>query len=252
MNEVGGERVPVRQGPGYEGFARRIYREIRGTDPTRPVIENDWMEPDPDYVFESPILTAHWYGRLSPRYVAELETRLATWARGERPLLMSEFGDWGLPDLEVDEGAFWSYRDQLVRLIASAQWPASTADFVLGTQRYQGLADRFQVELFRRSAGVIGWCVTELTDVPQEFNGLLDLRRQPKGPAYDELRRARRRHDRRFGSQVRARSVGHRRRPPERRSRGDRQRLARGRWQGPSPRAERQRRCRYPLSVAPG
>ncbi len=38
------------------------------------------MEPDPDYVFESPILTAHWYGRLSPRYMAELETRLATWA----------------------------------------------------------------------------------------------------------------------------------------------------------------------------
>jgi hypothetical protein len=190
MNELGGEEPSVRRGPGYEGFARRIYREIRATDPTRPVIENDWMEPDPDYVFESPILTAHWYGRLSPRYMAELETRLATWGRGERPLLMSEFGDWGLPNLDVDEGAFWSYRDQLARLIASAGWPAGTADFVLGTQRYQGLADRFQVELFRRAAGVIGWCVTELTDVPQEFNGLLDLRREPKGPACDELRRA--------------------------------------------------------------
>ena len=90
----------------------------------------------------------------------------------------------------MDEGAFWSYRDQLERLIASAHWPASTAEFVAGTQRYQGLADRLQVELFRRTAGVIGWCVTELTDVPQEFNGLLDLRRRPKGPACDELRRA--------------------------------------------------------------
>ncbi len=60
----------------------------------------------------------------------------------------------------------------------------------MGTQRYQGLADRAQIELFRRTTGVIGWCVTELTDVPQEFNGLLDLRRRPKRPACDELRRA--------------------------------------------------------------
>jgi hypothetical protein len=44
--------------------------------------------------------------------------------------------------------------------------------------------------LFRRTAGVIGWCVTELTDVPQEFNGLLDLLRRAKQPACDEVRLA--------------------------------------------------------------
>ena len=190
MNELGAEQLPVRRGRGYEGFVRRIYREIRNADPTRPVIENDWIEPDPEYVFESPVLTAHWYGRLSPRYMAELETKVTLLAKGERPLFMSEFGDWGLPDLSSDEGTFWSYADELSRLIGSTPWPGSVADFVAGSQRYQGLADRLQIELFRRTAGVIGWCVTELTDVPQEFNGLLDLLRRAKQPACDEVQLA--------------------------------------------------------------
>ncbi len=69
-------------------------------------------------------------------------------------------------------------------------WPGSVAEFVAGTQRYQGLADRFQIELFREFRGLAGWCVTELTDVPMEFNGLLDLLRQPKEPAAEEMRRA--------------------------------------------------------------
>jgi hypothetical protein len=190
MNELGAEQLPVHGGRGYEGFARRIYREIRNADPTRPVVENDWIEPDPEHVFESPLLTAHWYGRLSPRYMAELETKVTLSAKGGRPLFMSEFGDWGLPDLSSDEGTFWSYADDLSRLISSTPWPASVADFVAGSQRYQGLADRLQIELFRRTAGVIGWCVTELTDVPQEFNGLLDLLRRAKQPACEELRLA--------------------------------------------------------------
>jgi hypothetical protein len=190
MNELGAERLSVRQGPGYEGFARRIYREIRGTDPTRPVIENDWVEPGADYVFESSILTAHWYGRLTPRYMAELETKVKLSASGDRPLFLSEFGDWGLPDLGPRASAFWSYGDNLSQLIESTPWPASPDDFVAGTQRYQGLADRLQVELFRRTTGVIGWCLTELTDVPQEFNGLLDLLRRRKQPACDEVRLA--------------------------------------------------------------
>ena len=33
------------------------------------MIENDWVEPDPDRVFSSPILTAHWYGRLHRDYL---------------------------------------------------------------------------------------------------------------------------------------------------------------------------------------
>jgi hypothetical protein len=191
MNELGEARPAIRAGAGYEGFARRLYDAVRDADPTRPVIENDWMEPDPERVFRSPLLTAHWYGRLSRRYLAGLRDRATRWAGTGRPLLLSEFGDWGLPDLSGgDEQHFWRYGAALRALVESTPWPASVADFVAGTQRYQGLADRFQIELLRQVPGVPGWCLTELTDVPQELNGLLDLLRRPKQPAIEEIRRA--------------------------------------------------------------
>jgi hypothetical protein len=204
MNELGAENLAVRAGPGYEGFARRLFEAVQQADPTRPVIENDWIEPDPERVFRSPLLTAHWYGRLSTRYLASLNDRARRWAQTGRPLLLSEFGDWGLPDLD-DGGAqgaggaggaagepaeFWRYGPGLSALVRSTPWPGSVAGFVAGTQRYQGTADRFQVELLRQIPGVPGWCLTELTDVPQEFNGLLDLMRNPKEPAIEEIRLA--------------------------------------------------------------
>jgi hypothetical protein len=191
MNELGEARPSIRAEAGYEGFARRLYDAVRDADPTRPVIENDWIEPDPERVFRSPLLTAHWYGRLSRRYLDGLRDRATRWAGTGRPLLLSEFGDWGLPDLSGgDEQHFWQYGAALRALIESTPWPASVADFVVGTQRYQGLADRFQIELIRQVPGSPGWCLTELTDVPQEFNGLLDLLRRPKQPAIEEIRRA--------------------------------------------------------------
>jgi hypothetical protein len=195
MNELGAEDPAVRPGPGYEGFARRLFEAVRETDPTRPVIENDWMEPDPERVFLSPLLTAHWYGRLSARYLTSLNKRARRWSQTGRPLLISEFGDWGLPDLDADRAPrepapFWRYGPALSALVRSTPWPGSVAGFVEETQRYQGIADRFQIELIRRIPEIPGWCLTELTDVPQEFNGLLDLMRNPKARAIEEIRLA--------------------------------------------------------------
>ncbi|GAA4613146.1 hypothetical protein GCM10023195_56750 [Actinoallomurus liliacearum] len=188
MNELGLEHGPSRASEGYEGFARRLYSAVADADPTRPVIENDWVDPDPDRVFESPILTAHWYGRLSTAYLTELAAKTAPWAASPRPFLMSEFGDWGLPDLSPREDApFWWYGAGLSTAIERTPWPGTVAAFVEGTQRYQGLADRLQIELFRRQDGIAGWCVTELTDVPHEFNGLWSLERAPKPAALAEL-----------------------------------------------------------------
>jgi hypothetical protein len=190
MNELGVDDLDSRTTSEYEGFARRLYAAVRDNDATRPVVENDWIEPDPDSVFCSPLLTAHWYGRLSAPYLRDLTAKTLHWAAGEHALFVSEFGDWGLPALDRTDHAFWSYSDRLGTVIEESAWSGSTSAFVEGTQRYQGLADRLQIEIFRSTPGVVGWCLTELTDVPQEFNGLFDLHRNPKSAAVDEVARA--------------------------------------------------------------
>ena len=191
MNEVGEARWEARQWPGYEAFVRAVAGAVAEHDPTRPVIENDWIEPDPARVFVSPILTAHWYGRLHRDHLDWLEASSAPWAGDERPLFVTEYGDWGLPDMPVLSPApFWDPRQVYADGLASTPWPGSLARFVIGTQRYQGISDRLQTEVFRRHDHIGGYCLTELTDVPQEFNGLLDLHRRPKRVAVAEMARA--------------------------------------------------------------
>ena len=193
MNELGVEApAGFRESPGYAGFARTLHDAITTADPTRPVIENDWVEPDPDHVYVSPIRTAHWYGRLSTRYLDDLAAKTDRYADGRHPLLVSEFGDWGLPatDRPAEQPPpFWWAGDRLAEAIQTLPWPGSVAEFIEGTQRYQGISDRLQGEVLRAHRAVAGWCLTELTDVPQEYNGLWDLDRRPKPAALTEIRR---------------------------------------------------------------
>ncbi len=190
MNEIGDRQTDVRLTPAYEAFARTLVAAVHDADPTRPVIENDWVEPDPPRVFASPILTAHWYGRLHRDWLEKLERKAMRWSRLERPLLVSEYGDWGLPEMpELPEPPFYDTREVWAAALARALWPGSVEDFVAQTQRYQGLSDRLQAEVFRRHDHIGGYCLTELTDVPHELNGLLDLHRNPKRAAIAEVAR---------------------------------------------------------------
>ncbi|MEV4511237.1 glycoside hydrolase family 2 TIM barrel-domain containing protein [Dactylosporangium sp. NPDC049525] len=190
MNEIGAENTDrdVRASAGYERFARMLYALVTDLDGTRPVIENDSVEPGPEHVYRSPILTAHWYGRLSRQYLAALRAKSAAAPVPGKVLLVSEFGDWGLPSLETSttDTPFW-WPVHLADDIAALPWPGTAAAFVEGTQAYQGLADRLQIELFRSTPGIAGWCLTELTDVPHEYNGLWDLERGGKDPAIREV-----------------------------------------------------------------
>ncbi len=191
MNEICDLRREARSWPEYESFARQLFDAVREEDPTRPIIENDWVDPDPDEVFQSPILTAHWYGRLHRDYLDHLDTVTARWADAGRVMLVTEFGDWGLPQMPlVPEPPFWDTRAIYAAGLAETLWPASVGRFVLETQRYQGVSDRLQTEVFRRHDGIAGYCLTELTDVPVELNGLLDLHRNPKPLAVAEVIRA--------------------------------------------------------------
>ncbi|MDQ6686313.1 MAG: hypothetical protein M3Z50_01650 [Actinomycetota bacterium] len=192
MNELCAENLPARRSPGYEAFTRALYTAVTELDPERPVIENDWEEPDPEYVFCSPVLTAHWYGRLSERYLDQLAAEVGRYSTGRSPMYVSEFGDWGLPfDGVVDTpagDADWWHGRQLAEAIEELPWEGTVEEFISGTQRYQGVSNRLQSEIIR-AQGAAGWCLTELTDVPQEYNGLWSLRGEEKPAALAELTR---------------------------------------------------------------
>ena len=191
MNEICDMRKEMRLTEGYELFVRTVTAAVEEADPTRPVIENDWIEPDPGRVFVSPILTAHWYGRLHADYFDKLERQSRRWAGTGRPLYISEYGDWGLPEMpEMAEPPFWDTREVYAAGLARTLWPGTVGRFIRETQRYQGLSDRLQTEIFRRHDHIGGYCLTELTDVPHELNGVLDLHRRPKPLAVAEIRRA--------------------------------------------------------------
>jgi hypothetical protein len=191
MNELCFDRIEAREWDGYERFARALVGAAKETDPTRPVIENDWVEPDPERVFAADVLTAHWYGRLHTEYLDKIEAASLKWADIDRPLYITEFGDWGLPAMPtLADPPFWDTRSIYAAGLADTRWPASMSRFVTETQRYQGLSDRLQAEVFRRHDHIGGYCLTELTDVPHELNGLLDLHRQPKPIAVAEFTRA--------------------------------------------------------------
>ncbi len=191
MNEICDGRREARAWPQYESFARTLYATMHAEDPSRPIIENDWVEPDPDEVYESPVLTAHWYGRLHRDYLEKLERQSRRWAGTGRPFFVSEFGDWGLPEMPLlADPPFWDPRAVHAAGLADSLWPATIGRFARETQRYQGISDRLQAEVFRRHDGIGGYCLTELTDVPFELNGVLDLHHRPKTLAAPEILRS--------------------------------------------------------------
>jgi hypothetical protein len=114
-------------------------------------------------------------------------------------LLVSEFGNWGLPDPDQlrDEGGclpWWFETGQ--DWVDGAAYPhgflhrfhawhldrvfGDWSAFVEATQWQQYHALKYQIEAIRRRREVAGYVLTELTDVHWESNGLMDMRRNLK------------------------------------------------------------------------
>jgi Glycosyl hydrolases family 2/Glycosyl hydrolases family 2, sugar binding domain len=116
---------------------------------------------------------------------------------GQEPLVVSEFGNWGLPDLPA-ELPWWFPRDFDGRAITR---PAGLFERfkAFGFDRvfhdYRALAHEAQwrqfqslkheIETIRRHEAIRGYVITEFTDINWEANGLMNMWRQPK--IYGEL-----------------------------------------------------------------
>ncbi|HEV2494404.1 MAG TPA: glycoside hydrolase family 2 TIM barrel-domain containing protein [Terriglobia bacterium] len=112
--------------------------------------------------------------------------------RGEEPLALSEFGNWGLPRLPQEQ-PWWFARsfggrqitlpDGVERRFADYQYSSVFGSFsalVEATDLEQYQALKYEIETLRMHPEVQGYVITEFTDVNWEANGLLNMWRQPK------------------------------------------------------------------------
>ena len=113
---------------------------------------------------------------------------------GHEPLLVSEFGNWGLPQLPPPEQLPWWFpRDfngrELTRPAGVfARLQAYGFDRIyrdysalaLATEKHEYLALKYEIEQMRQRNTIQGYVITELTDANWEANGLMSMWRQPK------------------------------------------------------------------------
>lgn len=113
-------------------------------------------------------------------------------ATAREPLIVSEFGNWGLPQLPKSL-PWWFNRDFAGREVTR---PAGLFDrfkeFRFGrifrdydelaraSEWHQFISLKHEIEEMRRYASIQGYVITELTDINWESNGLMDIWRNPK------------------------------------------------------------------------
>jgi hypothetical protein len=197
-------------------WVREMVAHCRQLDPARLVVDNSpcpvpWgvnmhVESDLDdfHLYANIPDAAQWWADM----VAQLGLR-AGWTystygdavrTGHEPVIVSEFGSWGLPSLAAITqagdppwfrlGPWWSGWDGEPGWISGVQerFARYGLDRIYGT--YEAMAERYQwhqfhalkydIEMMRRSSAIRGYVITELTDIYWEANGLMAFDRTPK------------------------------------------------------------------------
>ena len=117
---------------------------------------------------------------------------------GDEPLIVSEFGVWGLPDVDdiVEDGSEPYWMEYGLGFYEGVAYPHGVKDrfrrwhfdtlfggwrpFIEATQWRQYYALKYQIETIRQRSQLDGYVVTELTDVHWEANGVMDMARNPR------------------------------------------------------------------------
>jgi hypothetical protein len=120
--------------------------------------------------------------------------------RGDEPLMLSEFGNWGLPRIPESK-PWWFARafgdraitlpDGVVKRFAEYQYSLLFPDLnalTEATQWHQYRALKYEIETLRGHPQIQGYIITEFTDLNWEANGLLDMWRGPKAHAQQLLK----------------------------------------------------------------
>ena len=195
----------------HRAWLRKTYQWLKKLDPARLVVDNSpcW----PNFHVQTDLEDYHFY-RAIPDHRCQWDEDIASFAMrpawafspegdaaptGSEPLIVSEFGNWGLPDVNLlsDEDGrdpwWFGQRCEREETVAHPRgvrerfhtWHLDRVfgtwdDFVEATQWQQYDALKYEIESIRRHPQIVGFVVTELTDVHWECNGLLDMRRNPR------------------------------------------------------------------------
>ena len=193
--------------PEHRAWLRQLYREVKADVDDRLIVDNSPCAPN--FHLETDIEDYHFYAvipEMRERWDRFLESFVAragfTYGPDvehppdDRPLVVSEFGAWGLPDLsELEEDEPWwfetgqEWADGAAYVHGArerfALWHLDTVfgswnGLCLETQRRQFETLRYQIESMRLRPQIAGHVLTELTDVFWEANGLFDMLGRPR------------------------------------------------------------------------
>jgi hypothetical protein len=217
INEDWGTRV--REEPRDRAWLADTVDWLKAIDPTRLVIDNSACDTaaTPNFHVKTDLADFHVYHG-APDNAVLWRNRIADFAsdppwlwsphgdaqrRGDEPLVLSEFGTWGLPRLDrvVDRDGtvpwwFDTGRDHLLPLGIAERfgvqglervWP-TIDELAEATQWHQFEALQYEIGQLRRHDAIQGYVITELSDAYWEANGLLDVHRGRK-VFHDVLRR---------------------------------------------------------------
>ncbi|WP_210529684.1 glycoside hydrolase family 2 protein [Rubellimicrobium arenae] len=209
INEDWGTRL--REVADQRTWIVELFDWLKQEDPLRLVVDNSACFPN--YHVKTDINDYHYYRTaLDRREEWEALSRefagAANWTfsaqpeaewQGNEPLIVSEFGVWGLPDparLRGEDGkdpwwmpygATWAVGVALPQGVEHRfhelgldQVFGSFTQFIEKVQWHQFMNLKFEIEDLRSHQPIAGYVITEFTDVHWEGNGLMDMARNPR------------------------------------------------------------------------
>ena len=208
INESWG--IDLAHNPEHRRWLADFYRFAKSVDPTRLIIDNSACIGNAHVA--SDLEDFHYYRAIPDHaqywdeWVAEFAKR-SDWAwfsefahqrHSDLPLLVSEFGNWGLPDPDAiqehgsepwwfETGFEWDngivYPHGVIHRYEAcglAELFSSYAEFTRHAQEHMARSLHYEISTMRLHEAIAGYIVTEFTDVHWECNGLLTMQRQPK------------------------------------------------------------------------
>ncbi|MDB5623610.1 MAG: hypothetical protein JWR39_2173, partial [Devosia sp.] len=209
INEDWGTRLI--ENADHRAWLKETFDWLKAKDPARLVVDNSPCIPN--FHVKTDLNDYHYYRSVPERrteweQLTEEFAAGADWTfsqhgdaerRGDEPLIVSEFGVWGLPNPKqvansdgsepwwMETGFGWgdgaAYPHGVQQRFSAyhmAEVFGSFDAFIDKVQWYQFDNLKYQIESMRARQPIQGYVITEITDVHWEANGLLDICRNPR------------------------------------------------------------------------